>query len=130
MRCSILLVEKSLAMRDFFERAMALPGAPEATCTAAASSRDALEELGQHSFDLIVMDTNAFGPGEGEFLDRLRSDSRLQNIPFIVISADVTAARIQNMLDLGAAAYLCKPLPPAALCKQLNQTLQNAHARH
>jgi CheY-like chemotaxis protein len=45
-----------------------------------------------------------------EVLRRLRADERTAPIPVVVISADATQSAVQELLSLGADAYLTKPL--------------------
>lgn len=40
----------------------------------------------------------------------LRGDERLRSVPVVVVSADATQARVDEMLDSGVQAYLTKPL--------------------
>lgn len=115
MPFNVLLVEHSPVMRQFLRRVVEMPGLPESSCTMAESDTAAAREMADRVPDLIVLDTNALTPEEGNFLQQIRRDPKLQHIPCIVVSEDATATRTQQMLDLGATAYLPKPLAPAAL---------------
>lgn len=115
MPYNVLLVEHSPVMRQFLRRVMEMPGLPESFCAMAESGTAAVREMADCTPDLIVLDTNALTPEEGNLLQQIRRDPKLQHIPCIVVSEDATATRTQQMLDLGATAYLPKPLAPAAL---------------
>lgn len=109
MPFSVLLVEHSPVMRQFLRRVVEMPGLPESSCAMAETSAAAAREMTVRPPDLIVLDTNTLTEGS-DFLRRVP-----QRIPCIVVSEDATATRAQQMLDLGATAYLPKPLAPAAL---------------
>ncbi|HEX7359472.1 MAG TPA: response regulator [Bryobacteraceae bacterium] len=115
MPFNVLLVEQSPVMRQFLRRVVEMPGLPESSCAVAESGAAAAREMADHPPDLIVLDTNMMAPEEATLLQRIRRDPKLQHVPCIVVSEDATATRAQQMLDLGATAYLPKPLAPAAL---------------
>jgi two-component system chemotaxis response regulator CheY len=130
MPFSILLVEQSPVMRRYLQRAIAMPGLPEAFCLEAENTQTAAGLLDGCHIDLIVLDTNTLAPGGENLLQRVRGNAKLQHIPCIVISADATAARVQAMLDLGAAAYLAKPVTPGPLRAEIARTLDTRHVRN
>lgn len=115
MPFKVLLVEQSAVMRRFLRRVVDMPGLPESSCVMVESGTVAVLEMADQPPDLIVLDTNTLRPEEGNLLQRIRRNPKLQHIPCIVVSEDATATRAQQMLDLGATAYLPKPLAPAAL---------------
>ena len=43
-------------------------------------------------------------------LQELKADAHTCNIPVVIISADATQRRVQQLLNLGAETYLTKPL--------------------
>lgn len=43
-------------------------------------------------------------------LKHLRGDERTRDIPVVMLSADATPANIERLLEMGAHAYLTKPL--------------------
>lgn len=127
MPCSILLVENSPVMQHFLERVVATIDMPDVICLAAENSQAAACMLENRAVDLIVLDTNTFEPGEN-LIQRFGRNPKLQRVPWIVISADATAMRIQNVLDLGATAYLPKPFAPGPLRREIARSLEAAHA--
>ena len=71
--------------------------------------------------DLVLLDLHLPDmPGE-EVLRRLRADAATREIPVVVLSADATPRRIQDLLESGAYAYLTKPLK----VREFLQTLDN-----
>jgi len=68
-------------------------------------------ELAQSSRPgLIILDVHLPDVDGTEVLQRLKADSATRDIPVVILSADATAQRITQLLDMGAAKYLTKPI--------------------
>lgn len=128
MPFKILLVERSPVMRRVLERAIRIPGIPEASCISAEDGQTAARLLEARDVDLILMDTNTFTADEENLLQRVRGNASLQHIGCIVLSADATATRVQSTLDLGATAYLTKPVAAGVLRAEITRNLDTSHA--
>jgi CheY-like chemotaxis protein len=64
-------------------------------------------------------------------LVELRADPATASIPVIVVSADATAWRQEELARAGAAAYIVKPLQLASFLSTLDAVLgRSAAARH
>lgn len=78
-------------------------------------SRHALEVLGQHPVDLLLLDLNMPHVSGFDILQAVRADNRYAMLPIIVMtSASDTETKIQA-LNLGATDFLAKPVDPAEL---------------
>lgn len=130
MPFNVLLVESSPAMQQFLRRVFEMPGLPETSCTLAENSEAAERLLAQQPADLIVLDTNSSAADEPNLLQRLGGNPDVHRAACIVISADATATRIQNMLDLGATAYLAKPFAASTLRAEIERSLHAVAARN
>ncbi|MDQ3160953.1 MAG: response regulator [Pseudomonadota bacterium] len=73
----------------------------------AGSAEIALELLDSHTLDLITLDLQLPGMSGMDLLYRLRNDSRLANVPVVIVSGH-TDGRIG--LSRGASAVLQKPV--------------------
>ena len=69
-----------------------------------------LELARQHRPDLIVLDLHLPDIPGAEVLKRLKTDPSTRDIPVIVLTADASERQSQHVKQLGAAAYLTKPL--------------------
>lgn len=68
-------------------------------------------ELAQSSRpDLIILDVHLPDVDGTEVLHRLKADATTRDIPVVILSADATAQRITQLLDMGASTYLTKPI--------------------
>jgi CheY-like chemotaxis protein len=75
----------------------------------AASGTQGLELAIKHSPTLILLDLNLPDIHGNDVLVQLRNNPATEKIPVIILSADISPARIERMLQLGARDYLIKP---------------------
>ena len=71
--------------------------------------------------DVIILDLNMPGGNGVETLKRLKTASMTSLIPVVVLSGDESAA--QTVLDLGAAAFLPKPVVAETLFAAIAEAL-------
>jgi PAS domain S-box-containing protein len=91
---------------------------------AAADGPTALRVLEQERPDLILLDLRMPGMDGYEVLRRVQANPRTAGIPAIILSANEINLRSQEILkDLGAVAYLEKPVPSDRLIGALEQVL-------
>lgn len=86
----------------------------------AQSGTQALE-IAQHKHpDLILLDIMMPVMDGYEVLARLRSDENTKDIKIVILSALANERDIKNAMDLGADAYLTKPV----IAQKLYETLE------
>ena len=94
---TLLLVEHILKQR------------PSTSLVPAMLGGVALDLAAEYRPHLILLDLNLPDiPGE-ELLRRLKADPATSATPVVIISAEAASERTDNMLAMGAAAYLAKP---------------------
>ena len=86
----------------------------------ARDGKSGLELARQHCPDLILTDLNMPALNDGEVIQLLRTQAQFSNVAIVVISASVFESDRQKSLELGADAFLSKPLQ----VDELFQTLQ------
>ena len=128
MSLRLLVVDDSAVMRRTIQRAIDVSSLPVKSCLTAEHGKAALSLLRAHEIDLMLVDLNMPEMRGDDLVRELQNDPAQKPIPFIVISADTTASRIQEMLDLGAAAYIPKPFAPSTLQSELTKVLEQMHA--
>ena len=70
----------------------------------------ALQRLGEHAdIELILLDINMPNMNGLEFLDKIKQDSALADIPVIIVSTEGKEEDTIRGLQAGAAAYIKKP---------------------
>ena len=106
--CTLLLVDDEEANLDLLEVLLEAEG--YSTILRTSDARQAVPLWERHAPDLVLLDLHLPDTHGAEVLRRLRADPRTADIPVVVISADATQAAVQELLALGADAYLTKPL--------------------
>jgi putative two-component system response regulator len=75
----------------------------------ATSGKQALERVGEHDFDLILLDI-IMHPMDGfEVCRRLKADPRTQNIPIIFLTAKTDTDSLVQGFEMGGVDYITKP---------------------
>jgi signal transduction histidine kinase/CheY-like chemotaxis protein len=99
---------------------------PSVTLLPAMLAGVALDLARQHRPDMILLDLRLPDmPGE-EVLLRLRADARTRDIPVVILSADVTRQRIDQLRADGVADYLTKPIDVRSLLRTVDSALGEA----
>ena len=76
----------------------------------ASDGLEALQKLGEHAdIELILLDINMPNMNGLEFLDKIKKDSALADIPVIIVSTEGKEEDTIRGLQAGAAAYIKKP---------------------
>ena len=79
--------------------------------------------------DLILLDVHLGDMDGAEVLRALRNDPATADVPVVVVSADAMGEQIERMRDLGAQAYVTKPIDIDELRNIINETILAAAAR-
>ncbi|MEA2446670.1 MAG: hypothetical protein QOK47_307, partial [Actinomycetota bacterium] len=108
---NIHLVEQILKYRPRFDVQSAMQGSL------------GLDLAKQHRFDLILLDLDLPDLAGVEVLRRLRTDPATEDVPVVIVTADVTEGQATRLLNQGAAAYLSKPFDVARFLKVVDDVL-------
>lgn len=82
----------------------------ESTVTVVKSGIDALTQINQKEFDLIIVSLN-LGQEDGiRFCAHLRSNDKSRSTPIIMLAEEGDMARIAHGLEIGAHDYVLRPL--------------------
>jgi two-component system, chemotaxis family, chemotaxis protein CheY len=103
-----LVVEDSPTMRQLI--VMALRRIPGLECTEADDGVDALKQLTQRRFDILVTDINMPIMDGLKLVGMVRKDERHKDVPIVIITTEGAAEDRQRALTLGADAYITKPI--------------------
>lgn len=95
--------------------------------SAVPGADEALEILGKHPFDLLLMDVK-MPKRDGLFLIK-ETKKDFPGLPIIVMSGYPTPETIADVLRLGAAKFIPKPFRPDDLTKLIRQVLQKASSK-
>lgn len=95
----------------------------------AEDGRQALQMLASQAFDVVLLDLIMPELDGFQVLEQMKGDSRLREIPVIVISALDEMEGILRCIEMGATDYLPKPFDVALLRARLNASLANKRFR-
>jgi len=114
----ILVVEDDLDLQFLYEATLGRLGH---VVTSAARTAEALVLLTHEEFDLVILDMNMPDAPGIKVLQFARGDTRLNDVPIIVISADAQWRR--PCFDMGIEHFLIKPVPTRRLFALLDELL-------
>lgn len=123
---TVLVVDDNEPNRDALARTLVRLG--YATLRAEDGER-ALEMLGTERVDLILLDVMMPGLNGYEVLERCKRDSRLREIPVLMISALDEIESVVRCITLGAEDYLPKPFDPVLLRARVGACLEKKRLR-
>src|SRR5882762_8085205 len=117
----LLLVEDDPDLGETLEAALA---EDRVSLAWVRNGRAALETVGQHPFDLILLDLGLPGMDGFELLQRLKQSAVSQSIPVIVLTAKNGTADKVRGFELGAVDYVTKPFEMIELRARVRSTLR------
>lgn len=95
----------------------------------AENGRQALEQLQDKSFDLVLLDVEMPEMDGYQVLEQMKAVPRLRDIPVIMISAVDELESVVRCIELGAQDYLPKPFNPVLLQARLTACLERKRLR-
>ena len=105
---TVLIVDDSSSMRQLITRMIEKSGCK---CIPATDGMNAVEILSdpKNLPDIILTDLEMPNVNGYEFLEALKNDERLHDIPVVMITSRAGSEHKQKALDLGANDYIVKP---------------------
>ena len=94
----------------------------------AVSGEEALKKAKAKRPDLIILDLMLPGIDGLEVCKKLKSDTKTENIPVIMLTAKSEESDIITGLELGAQDYITKPFSPKVLIARVRRILQKTIA--
>jgi len=116
----VLVVDPDAEMRAYLR---ALLGTDYQVATA-ADRDEALEQLRDRPFDLVLGDASQSDTDDGALCRAIREDDALRHLPVLLLTARPDGARGQEELAVGADAYVSKPFDPGELTEQVENLIE------
>ena len=107
---TILVIDDDTAVRSILKRI--ITNKFDARVMQAASGDEGFAALQETIPDLILLDNSMPGMSGLEFLQKLRSEEKHNDIPVLIVSANNERDLIQEMIKLGINDYILKPINP------------------
>jgi len=121
IRATVAYLEDNSSNLTLVERTLErLPGVKMISATQGGLG---LELIREHRPDLVLLDLHLPGLSGAEVLEQLKADPATARIPVVVVSADATVGQIEKLKQLGAHAYLTKPIDVRQLLETVDSTL-------
>ncbi|MGY3265732.1 Hpt domain-containing protein [Lysobacter sp. HA35] len=121
----VMVVDDSVTMRKVTGRVLERHGYEVAT---AKDGIDALERMAERVPDLMLLDIEMPRMDGYELAAAMRSDSRLRDVPIIMITSRTGEKHRQRAFELGVQRYLGKPYQEPELMRNVNELLEQVHA--
>jgi CheY-like chemotaxis protein/class 3 adenylate cyclase len=125
-QAKILIVDDQPFNVDYLEQELEDLGFLTVSAT---NGQEALEQVAEHSPDMILLDIMMPIMSGFEVLEHLKADQHWRDIPVVVISAMNDIDSVVRGIELGAEDYLPKPIDPILLQARLNAGLERKRLR-
>jgi DNA-binding response OmpR family regulator len=118
---TVLITDDELDHRELLTMALRRLGYDVVT---ASDSAGALTLLQQGGIDAALIDVRMPGGSGIDLCRQIRSDPNIEDLPVMVVSADVHRHQVMTALHAGADDYLAKPFSRAELTERLEALLR------
>ena len=123
-RHKVLYIEDDLINLELIERLLALN--KSLRLLTATRGDKGLEVARAERPDLILLDVHLTDMDGADVLRALRNDPATAGVPVVVVSADAMGDQIERMRELGARAYVTKPIDIDELRRTIDETIHAA----
>lgn len=89
----------------------------------ATDGREALDKLRSKDYGLVISDWNMEPMTGIQLLREVRKDAKMQNLPFIMITAESKTENVIAAKEAGVSNYIVKPFNAATLKSKLVSVL-------
>ena len=93
---------------------------------AVTDSRQALEAAREFAPDLVITDIQLPHVSGLELIRMIRADERLAEVPIMAVTAYATSGDEDRARDIGAQAYVAKPISVARFVQTVDELLEAA----
>lgn len=98
--------------------------APRYMVRVVSSGQAALAALGQHPFDVVLLDKRMPGMDGDEVCRRIRGDLGLEMLPVLMVTGNSDVDNLSRSLAAGANDFLRKPYDPSELLARVDAAAQ------
>ncbi|MDP3236506.1 MAG: response regulator [Myxococcales bacterium] len=121
MTIRALVVDDSLQLRRSVM--YALQKLPDVVCVEAGDGAEALRKLRGSPFDIVLSDINMPVLDGLKLVAHIRQDAALSKLPVIMITTESAEADRERAMNLGANAYLVKPVQASEVVETVKSLL-------
>lgn len=117
---SVLIIDDNGFIVSLIKNALRHTGLKVMGATSIMTGRSLIYKLRP---DIVILDRYMPEEDGHDLLREVRDDSRLRNIPILMLSAENTQTEILDSIRLGANDYMVKPFKNGVLNKKINRLL-------
>ena len=119
MKSKILVVDDSGAMRSIVRKLLTQLGYTD--LDEASDGAAALAKMNEKFYDLVISDWN-MAPMNGQtLLEQTRASKKLENLPFIMMTAQSDPDKIIEAKYAGVSSFISKPFSAEALQAKISK---------
>jgi len=123
---TLLVVEDSPTMRQLL--AFSLRRLKDCRIIEAVDGVDALKKLTTERVDLVITDINMPMMDGLKLIAVIRGNARTKTLPIIIVTTEGAEEDRKRGLELGADAYIPKPIHPSELLRTVAALLEHARS--
>ena len=127
MAYNVLVVDDSRVIRAVIKKTLGLAGVAINELYEAQNGKEALAILKEKTVDLVFSDIHMPEMNGVEMIEKMAADGVLRDIPVIVVSSEGSKARMGELLEKGARAYVRKPFTPELIRDLVHETMEAAN---
>jgi two-component system chemotaxis response regulator CheY len=120
---SILIVDDSGAVRSVVRKLLTQLGFKN--IDEAPDGEAALKKISEQHFSLVISDWNMEPMSGNILLENVRANKKYTNLPFIMMTADPSIARIVQAKKAGVTCFISKPFRADDLQAKISQVNMN-----
>ena len=120
---NILIVDDLMTTRLFIRKLLRKLGFSNVSM--AGDGEEALIEFKVKQIDLIICDWNMPNMDGMVFFKHLQKDTKLKNIPFLLMTAEKGKEKVVEAIKSGINHYIVKPVELGVLEKKLKEILED-----
>jgi len=124
MAYSFLIVDDSSIVRQVIIKTLGMTALEFNKPLQAQNGQEALELLKENWVDLVFLDINMPVMNGMEFMEQLRANGDLKDLPVIIVSTEGSKERRDRLQELDIKSYLRKPVTPEALTEAVANALK------
>ncbi len=124
---AILIVDDSLSMRRIVRKF--LENAGFNNLIDANDGRDALKVVQEQTVELIISDLNMPNMDGMQFLEAVKADPLLKNIPFVMLTVEAIQKTMNTALAMDIDSYIVKPITENLFVSELKRVIQSRNAK-
>ena len=123
MAFNVLIVDDSSTMRGVIRKTIELSGFDLGEIFEAGNGLEALAVLEKEWADVILTDIRMPEMDGHSFLEALREQDMVSTTPVVIVTTEGREERMDELMDLGARAWIKKPFKPEQIKKTLMDVL-------